>query len=192
MARPSQVWRSRLPLFLKMGVGGAAEALANADGTYDKPLTVTRLLAHRYYDGLPLSKRAIQYQLRALEATRVLVVRDASARVSRYRPRDYWFNAAALANVDLSLPELRPPHRRKGATQGCNTRVQQTLRPTCFKGATKGATQGCNRNLILIVLIYSVQKHQRCAPVLWKTARMTRKKPAPSLRLRAEAKVRSL
>ena len=144
MTRPSQVWRSRLPLFLKMGVGGAAEALANPDGTYDKPLTVTRLMEHRYYDGQLLSERAIRYQLRALEALKVLVVTDPTARVSRYSPRGYTFNVAALANVDLSVAELRPPHRRKGATVAPMPRGQHKGATDAETDAFHGGNQGGN------------------------------------------------
>jgi hypothetical protein len=152
MTRPSQVWRSKLPRFLKEGVAGAAEALANLDGTYDQPLTVKRLVEHVYYDGKYLSERTVQYQLRMLEAVGILVVRDPAEVISRGHEREYRFNALAVATVDPAADVFRHQKRKKGATEGCNGRVQQkgatdlqTAREKgAIKGATKGATEGCN------------------------------------------------
>jgi len=140
---PSQVWRSRLPRFLKEGVAGAAEAMAEADGTYTKPLTVTRLMEHVFYNG-PLSERTIRYQLRACEAVGLLVVIDPAASVGRYSPRGYRFNVAALATLDLTVAELRPPHRRKGAIQGGNTRGQHKGATDAERDVFKGGNQGGN------------------------------------------------
>jgi hypothetical protein len=151
MTRPSQVWRSKLPRFLKEGVGGAAEALANPDGTYDQPLTVRRLVEHVYYNGKQLSERAIRYQLRSLEEAQVLKVITKAG--GRGHEREYQFNAIALATIDPTAIYFRPAHRRKGATEGGNRRGQQkgatdlqTAREIgATKGATKGATEGGNR-----------------------------------------------
>jgi hypothetical protein len=152
MSRPSQVWRSELPRFLKEGVGGAAEALAELDGTYKEPLTVERLLFYddnkseprRYYEGKTLSERTVRYQLRALEALKVLVVKTPGA-TGRGDKREYWFNVAALAHLDLSVPELRPPHRRKGATEGGNRRGQQKGATDAETHVLEGGNKGGNR-----------------------------------------------
>jgi len=151
MSRPSQVWRSRLPRFLKEGVAGAAEALANADGTYSTPLTVKRLMEHRYYDGKQLSERAVQNQLRMCEACGLLVGPDAAvaaAGLGRGHKRAYLYNAAALATIDPTADYFRPPHRRKGATERCNrkgaTAREIDVKTETRKGATKGATERCN------------------------------------------------
>jgi len=144
MARPSQVWKSKLPLFLKEGVAGAAEAMANDDGTYTRPLTVQRLMDHRYYDGGFLTRRTIQYQLRALEALRLLIVRNPGG-TRRGDTREYWWNAAALASLDLSVPELRPAWRQKGATEGRNRRAQQKGATDAEIDVMEGRNYGRNR-----------------------------------------------
>ena len=147
MKGPSLVWRSALPRFLKAGVAGAAGALANSDGTFDEPLTVERLVLHDY-DGRSLKTRAVQYQLRMLEAAGVLVIPDSTAPVGRGYARDYWFNYAALATIDPAAPYFREMGHQKGAAE----RVQQkgaaegcsTMKKGAEKGAEKGAAEGCS------------------------------------------------
>jgi hypothetical protein len=157
----SRVWLSALPFFLKAGVAGAAEAMANDDGTYRKPLTVQRLVEHDY-NGTHLSERTVQYQLRALEAVGVLVV--SSAATGRGYHRVYRFNVDALATITVGDPRLkkgattrRKCATEKGATEGCNGEVTKGCNGASEKGATKGAEKGATKGATDLAILINVR-----------------------------------
>ncbi len=125
---PAQaVWQSKLPKCLQRGVAGKIAAHALEDGTLTKPMTVAFLFGagrngrkDAYPGGRTLTRREVQYQLRALERIGFLKF-DPDAYVGRNHPRAYTVDFAALDTIDLTDHTTFPRAgrwKRKGAPMG--------------------------------------------------------------------------
>jgi hypothetical protein len=131
----SAVWKSSVPTFLKRGVLGAMAAWASDDGTFTVAPTVAKLTKHRYLREGRLTRRTVQYQLRACERLGVLLPIPYAG---GQNPRPYVMSYLAITTLTAEEVAADKPVRhslRKGRN-GCAPFDVEN------RGATKGATKG--------------------------------------------------